>query len=350
MSSAKARLEAFREREAREGGLRASLRTVLQRLERAKVSKEELVAAVYEAAKDACSGLEIPAVPKPQKDKRQETGEVAIAVLSDWQLAKRTPTYNSDVCAQRIEQYADKVALLTRMQRQDHPVREVRVYLVGDLVEGEMIFPGQSHLIDASLYSQVLESGPRILAGFLRRMASEFETVRVVGVIGNHGALGGRARKEYHPESNADAMLYEVARLVLKAEEDAGRISWAPNVLRGERRWYAVDRVGDKGFLLFHGDQVKGGFAGFPWYGFAKKVQGWRMGAVPQAFDYAIAGHFHTPTRMTIAGVTLWVNGSTESTNTYAAENLAAQGTPSQWLLFAHPRQGVSAEYQVHLD
>lgn len=346
MKSVRDRLVAAVEAE----GLRASLRNALRDLGKAKASRAELVEAVYSAAKDAASTLEIQRVPKPTPDRRQSAPETAIAILADWQLAKRTPTYNSEVCAERIEQYAEKVIGLTRIQRAHHPVKELRVYLLGDLVEGELIFPGQAHLIDASLYSQVVESGPKILAGFLRRMLGEFECVHVSGVIGNHGALGGKARRDYHPESNADAMLYEVTRLVLAQEESAGRITWAPNVLRGERRWYAVDRIGDKGFMLFHGDQVKGGFAGFPWYGFAKKVMGWRMGAIPEPFDYALAGHFHTPTRMLVGNVVLWVSGSPESSNTYAAEQLAAQGTPSQWLLFAHPKHGVTAEYQCHLD
>ena len=31
------------------------------------------------------------------------------------------------------------------------------------------------------------------------------------------------------------------------------------------------------------------------------------------------------------------------------ASTLAAQGTPSQWLLFAHPKHGVTSEHEVHL-
>jgi hypothetical protein len=102
--------------------------------------------------------------------------------------------------------------------------------------------------------------------------------------------------------------------------------------------------------MLFHGDQVKGGFGGFPWYGFAKKVMGWRVsGEIPE-FNYAISGHFHTPVRMYLNGLTLWGNGSTESSNTYALESLAASGDPCQWLLFCHPENGVTAEYLVHLN
>lgn len=330
--------------------LKTALNNALRSLRKAKASKEELVEAVYQAAKDAVCAIEIPPVPKPPSDPREIDSEVAIAVLADWQLAKTTLSYNSDVCEKRIRQYAQKVKKLTAIQRADHPVKEARIYLLGDLVEGELIFPGQAHLIDASLYSQVVERGPQILAEFVRFMLSEFEKVHVVGVIGNHGALGGRARRDYHPESNADAMMYEVARMLVSQDKDAmKRLTWAPNAIRGERRWYAVDKIGDKSFFLFHGDQCRGGFAGIPWYGFSKRIQGWRMGAVPEPFDYALAGHFHTPTRMLIGNVRLWVSGSTESHNTYAAEELAAQGTPSQWLLFAHPKLGVTAEYEVHL-
>jgi len=62
--------------------------------------------------------------------------EVAVAVLSDWQLAKRTSTYNSDVCEERIERLADRIIRLTNIQRADHPVDTLHVHLLGDIVEG----------------------------------------------------------------------------------------------------------------------------------------------------------------------------------------------------------------------
>lgn len=328
--------------------LREANRNLMRRMEEQRITKSELVKAVHDAAAEAATALEIKPVPKqPRTASKNGTPEVAVIQFTDWQLAKRTATYTTEVCEERVERYVDKVIRLVNLQRADHPVTSARVYLTGDLIEGEMIFPGQAHRIDASLYRQVMVDGPRILGNAVRRLASHFDTLHVDGVIGNHGAIGGVSRREYHPESNADAMMYETTRLVLDREPN---ITWSPNIRAGERKWYSVDYIGKKGFLLFHGDQVKGGFAGFPWYGFAKKVQGWAMGAIPEKFHYALAGHFHTPTRMLVGRVTLWVGGSTESDNTYAAEMLAAQGTPSQWLLFAHPEHGVTAEYQVHLE
>ena len=74
---------------------------------------------------------------------------------------------------------------------------------------------------------------------------------------------------------------------------------------------------------------------------------GWRN---LYGFEYAASGHFHTPVRgYYTGGITHWGNGTTESDNTYAQENMAASGEPSQWLLFCHPQVGVTAEYEVHL-
>ncbi len=334
---------------ARLEDLKATIRRLQQKLVRAKDHKEDLILAVYRAVKDSLGDYEPPILPPlPPLKKGTETPETAIVVFSDWQLAKKTPTYNSKVCAERVARYCEKAVMLINRHRLTCPVRDVRVYLLGDLIEGEMIFPGQSYLIDASLYMQVVSTGPSILSKAILRLAQADLNVHVEGVIGNHGAIGGRARKDYHPETNADAMMYEVARQMLGPQE---RITWGPNVIPGERRWFAVDQVGKHRSFLFHGDQIKGGFAGFPWYGFSKKLLGWHA-APPggETFDYAFSAHFHTPVRMYVNGITLWGNGSTESSNTYAAEQLAAAGEPCQWLFFMHPTIGITAEYLVHLE
>lgn len=330
-----------------DSSLRDALNRALRQLEAAKASKQELVEAVYRAAHDAAVALSYTAVPPPPKRKAARNAEVAVAVLSDWQLGKVTPDYNSEVCEQRIRRYAEKVVELTAIQRADHPINALHVWLLGDLIEGELVFPGQAHRIDGGLYRQVALNGPRILADFLRTMLASFSSVSVTAVIGNHGAIGGPFRKEMAPDTNADRMLY---RIVADRLSDEKRLTWTIPDAQGERSWYAIDHIGSYSCLLFHGDQVRGGFAGFPWYGLAKKVWGWKSGAIAEHFDDAAMGHFHTPTRATLNTTTVRVNGSTESQNTYAQEQLAAVGSPSQWLLFVHPDKGiVTAEYLVHL-
>lgn len=329
----------------------------MTKLEKTKNSKDDLVEAVYRAVHDSHIAME--PVPKPKLKStaasRKKSAEYAVAVLSDWQLGKITPDYDSPTCEKRVELYAEKVIELTNIQRLDHPVNELRVWILGDIVEGELIFPGQSYLIDSSLYQQMTVDGPRILRNFLRSMLDEFEHIHVTAVIGNHGSLGGRARRDYNPESNADRVLYKIVEQLFENET---RITWTipdnssgSNGTKGvERNWYAIDKVGAKSALLFHGDQVRGGFAGMPWYGFNKKVLGWGVGAVADHFDYAVCGHWHQPTSFVLNTKLVYVNGSTESTNTYAQEQLAAVGFPCQWLFFMHPENGITAEYRVWLS
>lgn len=324
--------------------LRRALDRALRDLDKAKTTKQDLIEAVYRASRDAAAALTLPPVPVPHKDRRKRP-EVAVVMLSDWQLGKRTPTYNSDVCEQRIARLAAKVASITAIARADHPVRACHVWNLGDLAEGELMFPGQAHRIDASLFRQVSLDGPRILSGFLRSMLATFETVSLQAVDGNH-TFGGIQRRDYHPDDSADRMIVENAKLILAGEK---RITWPSNEPDGERNWYAIDRIGNYSALLFHGNQIRGGFAGFPWYGAGRFVLRWYKALGP--FTEAAFGHFHTLAECDVNGVTWRANGTTESTNTYALEEMAACGRPMQRLLFVEPEAGmVTASYPLWLD
>ena len=323
---------------------------LLKQLDKAKKRKEDMIDAVYEAVNINIKLWDKPSIPKPSKVKKTKNEEIAIAVLSDVQLAKVTPDYNTEIAEERVIQYAHKIVELTNIQRQAHPISKIAVFAAGDIIEGELIFPGQSHLIDSSLYKQVTVDGPRILMKFLDILLANFNEVDVTWVIGNHGHLGGRSRKDYHPDSNADRMLGKILSLVYDKEE---RINFTIPDSTGDNHWFSIANLGKKcKFLVWYGDNVRG-FNGFPWYGFGKKLQGWKTLAangLMDNFDYAICGHFHTPTTMYINDIRLWANGSTESYNTYALEQLASMGKPCQWLLFCKPNTGITAEYLVKLD
>jgi hypothetical protein len=323
---------------------------LLRQLDKAKNKKADLIEAIYQAVSTNLRTWDKPNIPKPIVSKKTKNEEVAVAVLSDIQLAKVTPDYDTKVAEKRVIEYAEKIVELTNLQRNAHPVRKCRVLAAGDIVEGELIFPGQTHLIDASLYHQVTVDGPRILTKFFDILLANFEQVEVTWVIGNHGSLGGRARKDYHPDSNADRMLGKIMDMIYEKEK---RITFEIPDSSGDNHWFGIADVGKNcRFFVWHGDNVRG-HSGFPWYGFGKKLLGWKALASSNLmpdFDYAIAGHFHTPTTMYVNDIRLWVNGSTESYNTYALEQLASMGRPCQWLLFAKPGSGVTAEYLVKLE
>lgn len=325
--------------------IRSENRRLARLAEKHKNIKDEAVLAVYQAAYEAFNGFEFPAIKyKGFEGKSKGTPETAVAVFADWQLGKVTATYNSDVLAKRIETYTEKMIEIVNIQRAHHNVDNLHVWLLGDIVEGEEIFPGQSHLLDAGLYRQVGIYGPEILSKFLTAALQNFKHVHVTGVIGNHGAVGGRARRQHDPETNMDRLLYKIVQLIFK---DEPRITFNIPDGRGERSFYAVDTIGNYSSLLIHGDQMPSPTA---FHGYYKKVMGWKDGAIPEQFDDVFMGHYHQQVKVTIGSGLLRISGSPESSNTYAQEYFSSMSRPCQHLMFIHPDNGVTCEYSIWLD
>ena len=325
--------------------LKSAHRRALRALAKKEQQTEELVEAVYRAAKDAAVGMKIPAVPAPKPDKRKGKREVAVVQLSDWQLGKKSVDYDIDTAAKRLNLLAEKVQRVVEIQRKDHPVDTVKILLTGDLVESDgNIFPGQAYEVEAGgLYVQIFR-GAEMLAQFVRSMAALFPEVQVYGAIGNHGRLGRYS--DHSPESNSDAILYNIARSLVQSEK---RVSWKESLTVGGRHWYdTLDLPGGKIGMIVHGDQFRGGL-GMPWYGVAKKASGWRLSVAP--FDYLWFGHWHQPARLVLADgkITTWCSPSLESSNRFAQEVVGASGEPGQWLMFFDGDGEVSAEYLIRL-
>ena len=333
--------------------LQKTINRLHKQLDKAKNNKDELSEAIYSAVRDSIADIDIPKVKPPKLTvTKSKNEEVAVITLADWQMGKKTPTYNSEICQKRIEQYAKKVQEITAIHRKSHTIKKAHIWILGDIVEGVDIFPGQAWVIDSGLYRQIMKNGLETLTNFIREMLATFDEVKVVSVIGNHGRIGRYGT--FHPEDNADRILYETTRLMFSGEK---RLTWVnPEEFEGDRGWYAVDKIGKYSCLLIHGDQFRGQL-GIPWYGVKKKVVAWKaLGSqsdmpFPDFKDVAF-GHWHQQLTWTDAGITMRCSPSPESNNYYAAENLAALGLPAQRMMFVNPKKGiVTADYEnVWLD
>lgn len=326
--------------------LRSENKRLAKLVEKHKNVQHETSVAAYQAAFDVFSNFELPKIKQPniKNSNKHKTPETAVAVFADWQMGKVTPDYNTDVLEQRIEQYTEKLIEITEIQRMDHNVDDLHVWLLGDIVEGEEIFAGQSHLIDSGLYRQVGINGPRILGKFFTTALENFKRVHVVGIIGNHGAVGGKMRKQHDPETNMDRLLYKIMDHMFEKED---RITFNIPDGAGERNWYAIDNVGNYSSLLIHGDQLPSPTS---YHGYFKKIMGWKDGAIPEHFDDVFMGHYHQQFKMTIGTTTLRISGSPESHNTYAQEYFSSMSRPSQHLMYVHPEHGITSEYSIWLD
>jgi hypothetical protein len=321
------------------------LRQALQRAQRLaakrKVAADELVEAVYRAARDAALAVgKPPAVKPPAKDKRKGHHEVALVHATDWQVGKATPGYSMKVAQQRIGQLAAKVAELTEIQRTHHPVRACTLMLGGDMVEGITVFPGQAYEVEAHLFAQIFATVD-IIDRLVRDLLATFETVHVACEYGNHGRIG---RKGDVPGSdNVDRLCYAIAA---ERFADEPRVTWQQSA-----DWHQLVEVGNYRALLVHGDEIKSFGGNTPAFGILRKCNAWATGVVAPFHDVYV-GHYHHVLELTLAnGGRVFVTGSPESENAYAAEFVAAKGKPSQRLHFIDPNRGrVTSQYVIWLD
>lgn len=323
--------------------LRGALSRAQQDLVKAKARTEHLTQAVITAARDAVLAMgRGPNPGRPVRDRRTKGAEVALWHLTDWQGAKVTTSYNSDVMRTRVMSFVDKATKITEIQRADHPVRECTVVFGGDMVEGLFNFPTQPFEIDQTIFGQFVTVST-LIVDVVTAALDTYEKVMVVSEWGNHGRMGSK-RDAIPKADNIDRMCYEMARQLLAKQE---RLDWQDSPEDIQRI-----EIGNYRALVMHGDEV--GRAGFAspsaWQAAGNR---WKAGAYGWDFQDIYLGHYHRHAQEPLSdglGAIYWT-GSTESDNRYARDSMAASGVPSQRLHFIDPSRGrVTAAYQVWLD
>lgn len=343
MSLEKRLTEAEVQRQAEIDDLRGALVRTQRELLRAKGKTEFLVEAVIEAARDAVLAHPLQ-IPKSKVKPSKGRSEAAVWHLTDWQGAKKTVSYNTDVMRERVRLFVDKASRITDIQRKDHPVDHCHILLGGDMIEGLFNFPTQPYEIDATLFEQFVNVA-NLLVETVTRAAEIYPTVTVVGEWGNHGRLG--SKRDAVPRSdNADRMTYELARQIIKAAGNDS-ITWEDSPEDIQRV-----EIGNYRALLIHGDEIgRNGYASPTTI--VNHVNRWRSGSYPWDFRDVWVGHYHTHYQYSLAdgAGAVYGTGSTESDNRYASVGLASSAVPSQRLAFVDPIEGrVTAQYQVWLD
>lgn len=323
--------------------LRKAIERLQRQLQQAKDRSSRLVDAVREGSYDAFLSLGklMPAVP-PKPDRRKHKAEVAMWVLTDWQGAKLTPSYNSDIMRARVLKFVDTARRITEIQRADHPVKECVVVFLGDLLEGLFQFPTQPFEVDQTIFGQYVTVS-RLMVDVVRQALTIYEKVTVVAEWGNHGRIGSK-RDSVPRSDNFDRMCYELARQLLQEEP---RLVWADcpeDIQRIE--------IGNYRALAFHGDEI-----GRNGYASPTTLVNWlvrqQSGAYPWPFLDGYCGHYHQNQEWALPGNggRLFMTGSTESDNRYASVGMAASAVPSQRLHFVDPAKGrVTSQHVVWLN
>lgn len=330
--------------------LQRTIRSLNQRLTKATARTDEIVGAIERAFHDAITAR--PPIKAPPRDRRTRTrNETALWHTTDWQLGKVTESYSTEIGVERVGLFADKAIELTEIQRAHHPVRDCLIAFGGDLLENTNTFPGQVYEIDSPRHAPITHQLAAVVdAGesICRKALAVYEKVTAVFEPGNHGRIGRPG--EFNRFDNFDAIAGAQIAYRLRAEP---RFTYVTAY-----SWFQKIEIGNYRAMLIHGDEVKGFGGNIPMYALTRKGNAWKSGAAgwamrPEhgAFDDIYVGHFHNENEATLAaGGKIYMTGSTESDNPYAAEFVAASAQPSQRLHFVDPDKGrVTSRHQIYV-
>ena len=254
------------------------------------------------------SGTENVVVNGLRYELKPRTVDIAFLV-GDVHVGRKTESFDLNVLNERFDILIYNLKYFRRLvQRARMSTRDTALILLGDIVDGESIYPTQSFEQEMTI-SEQLDYAQELI----KRLVRETRVSRIYAVPGNHG----RSRKD--GTGNWDYMLYRLLQEGCKRP-----VEILPDT--GE-----TVMVGNARVFTFHGYQIRA-YQQIPWYGITRYVSRRYM---YDPFDMVVLGHFHTIAKYEFNTIPIYLNGSM-LTDDELSKKYALKSEPQFWT-FAIP-------------
>jgi hypothetical protein len=287
-------------------------------------------------------------LPKTNRKKKDKQPASMMVNWSDWQLGEDVNpqhiaglgAYNMDIAKQRLRRMRDEIIIIHDEWSQPRDLPELRINLLGDMIEGDRIFSGQEWFTDLDITRQCVE-GVHIVASLIRDLGIYFPSIKIYCVPGNHGRLGGRKPREAVPPGlNAEVLFYRfVQHQISHLDGVTMCVTQCP--------WLGY-KLYDRNYLLSHGHQTKM-WNQIPWYGMTRDTM--RLVAMTQVpWHYHMVGHFHQAAEFPVSALRVIANGSLVGPNLYSAETMHSAVPAVQKVFLVHPEHGIAWRLDLTFD
>lgn len=322
------------------------------RIARAAATAANKATLAAERIREAVFNLTAAPLDVPEWARRTSTASdvphVPVLMTSDFQLGETIDAENMDginefnikIAQQRYRTLINK-SLDIGINHLPKNRYEGAIYLrLGDAVSGDI------HLDLLTSNEQGGVEAVRTLVEMetwgIRQLVAGFGNIHVVSVPGNHGRTSLKPPTKAIAETNLDTLS---AWWLQTAFREDSRVTWqTPNSTD------AVVTIQGRRYLATHGDNMGArggqGFIGpaaTVLRGFKKTHDEYaRRGDVLEGI---FCGHFHTALDVGLG----WCNGSLPGYSEFARVNRMTPEPPQQWLLFFHPKYGITSQWKVRV-
>lgn len=275
--------------------------------------------------------------------------EEALLLFSDAQIGEHITLedtnglgeYNIGIFQERMDRLVSEMRELTKIQSYARDISVLNIFMLGDNVDGIGIYRGQEHHLDALVVEQLLIGAEKIAESLIKLLGT-FKTIKITGIVGNHGRIGRKGENPSHV--NFDYLLYKMLEKLLSNYND--RIIWTIP----KSNWHLTE-VNGQDFLLLHGETIKG-WNGIPYYGidradsrFTKMLSGFG-----KSYRYLCLGHHHNPGDVDSPNGEKILNGTMVGGSLFSINMLHTSSRPSQWFFGIHKKKGITWRHKIILD
>lgn len=294
---------------------------------------------VVDILKDVVPRIEFTPMSLPVR-KSKGNKEIVVINLNDIHIGR----YPVELLQKKADHLVSSVLEIVKIQRGGADIDELVINMVGDIVDGDGIFPNQPYEQKFHLMEQMFGVGLPVISGMINEFSNHFKKVTLNCVWGNHG----RVSKFTDPELNFDHIFYHILRLATK---DNPRLEW--NI---SKKWYMIAKISKFGFLLTHGHFIKT-WLNIPFYGIKEKGMRWQGSLTKQEtvminkewvkiqkeyWDFIVMGHFHTSLYFRWNNWRCILGGTWLNSDDFAESVLGLDSATEQTLYAVHEKRGIT--------
>lgn len=280
-----------------------------------------------------------------------------IGEFVDYEQMSGLNAYDMDIFNKRLRGWATKIVELIKLREKYVHIPVLYVPLLGDMISGDIHLELIKTNVDRAMNQMI--RGAHMIAQALVFLAQYFDSIEVPCVIGNHGRMTIKppAKDKY---VDWDYMLYQWISAFCKNQTNIH--------FSIPKSFMHVFEVANKKILIMHGDSIKGGFAGIPYYGINRAVAYLRqtlqlkktfdpqldeksqLNVLFSYFDAIMIGHFHKHEELDMGTGPLLICGCFKGADEFSFARLHLASKSTQILTFWHPTYGYLGKDIVFLD
>ena len=311
---------------------------------------EDLRGALFKLAAQPIGAPKWTAAPKAAKSRDGRVPTTPVLFTSDFQWGERISgmeldginEFNQAVAARRYRKLIDTTIEISRDHMGGRHAYPGIIYCRGgDSVSGE-IHQELRETNDLQSIPAARDLTEHESEG-IRKLADAFGFVHVISVPGNHGRTTMKPFAKQFVATNYDTLIAWWIESQFKGDK---RVTFQ-TPLSGD----ALFPIYDWQWLMTHGDRIgsRGGEgfigpAGTVTRGMKKLIEYYSK--LGQRVDNILIGHFHTRLELEYG----FVNGCLPGYSEYAKGARYIPRAPEQWLLFVHPKNGITARWPILLS